>query len=413
MESLSASKGPAFSLFAARFAYSLNWILAGAILPLIQRSFQATIAEMGVVVGALIAGAGLFALPAGVAAARWGPKATALGGLAVMGLGSVASGAAPSLLALDASRFITGAGSAFFFAPALNLLSVTYRGNPRGWAIGLFNGGTSLGGAIGVVGGVELGIALGWRPVFVLGGVLLLVVALVNLWALPSPIQAPRDAQRTGLGSPSRGSVFRSRALWILAIGLAGTFSVSVVVPQFLTSYVATNHPQWGLESASGVIALWYLASFPGSLVGGTWFRSRGSRISVLGVHGLVLGGLVALIPLLGFYPLLGTLLVGGGIIGSAYTLEYLLPTVAAEQWREQYSLAIGFLGTIQLLVSSGIVIIIGSTASSFGFTDAWLLAALLSVLPLGMFLVASSANGGSVPPRRRQARVLGSRLLN
>ena len=129
----------ATTLLLARIVYAFNWYNIGAVLSFVGTAFSATTFELGIVLGAFLIGAGIFLIPAGLAAMRWGNRTVSLFALVLMGAFSLASAVAPNWIVLAALRFGAGAGAAFFFAPALGLIASYYPSGEQGPIIGLFN----------------------------------------------------------------------------------------------------------------------------------------------------------------------------------------------------------------------------------------------------------------------------------
>src|ERR1700709_284997 len=75
-------------------------------------------AQAGVLSASYAAGPLLVALPAGLLAARAGPRRTVIGGLLLLGVASVAFGFAHEFLLLDAARFTHGAARPRIWAGA-------------------------------------------------------------------------------------------------------------------------------------------------------------------------------------------------------------------------------------------------------------------------------------------------------
>ncbi|MFC7103679.1 MFS transporter [Nonomuraea rubra] len=126
----------------------------------------------------------------------FGYRKAFLGGLAVFTITTLAAGLAPATGWLVASRLLQGAGAAMMMPQVLTLIQRNYHGAARGRAIGLWSlvisGGIVVGQALG---GILLGLGLGWRLVFltlVPIGALLLVA---GLRVLP----ADEGGGRTGL----------------------------------------------------------------------------------------------------------------------------------------------------------------------------------------------------------------------
>jgi MFS family permease len=132
-------------------------------------------AQAGVLSAAYAAGTLIFSLPAGLVAARFGPRRTVIYGLLLLGISSVAFGFAHTFLLLDAARFAQGAAGALIWSGALTwLVSVSppeKRGSVIGTALGTAVAGALFGPALGA-----LAATVGTEKVF--SGVLLVALAL-------------------------------------------------------------------------------------------------------------------------------------------------------------------------------------------------------------------------------------------
>jgi MFS family permease len=110
-------------------------------------------AQAGVLSASYAAGTLLASLPAGLLAARVGPKRTVISGLMLLGCASVVFGFANQFLLLDAARLTQGAAGALIWSGALTWLVTESPPERRGAVIG-----TALGTAVA---GALLGPALG------------------------------------------------------------------------------------------------------------------------------------------------------------------------------------------------------------------------------------------------------------
>jgi MFS family permease len=148
-------------------------------------------AQAGVLSASYAAGTLLLALPAGLLAARFGPRRTVIWGLLVLGLSSVVFGFAEDFLLLDAARFTQGAAGALIWSGALTWLITTApperRGAVIGTALGMAVAGALLGPALGA-----LAAEVGTEPIF--SAVLGVAVALA-LFAARLPEAAPPEPQ--------------------------------------------------------------------------------------------------------------------------------------------------------------------------------------------------------------------------
>jgi MFS family permease len=132
-------------------------------------------AQAGVLSAAYAAGTLVFSLPAGLVAARLGPRRTVIYGLLLLGVASVAFGFAHTFVLLDLARFAQGGAGALIWSGALTwLVSVSppeKRGSVIGTALGTAVAGALFGPALGA-----LAATVGTEQVF--SGVLLVALAL-------------------------------------------------------------------------------------------------------------------------------------------------------------------------------------------------------------------------------------------
>lgn len=151
-------------------------------------------AQAGVLSASYAAGTLVFSLPAGLLAARLGPRRTVIGGLLLLGCASVVFGFAHEFLLLDAARFTQGAAGALIWSGALTWLITASpperRGSVIGTALGTAVAGALLGPALGAL-AAEVGTEL------VFSAVLVVAIALAAFAArLPEGEAPERQALR-------------------------------------------------------------------------------------------------------------------------------------------------------------------------------------------------------------------------
>jgi MFS family permease len=395
---------PSSALFVVRVVYAFNWYNIGAVLPLIGASLLASPAQLAIVLGAFLLGVGIFQIPAGLAAVRWGSRRVSLFGVAVFGLAGVASAFAPTWPTLAVIRFIGGVGAAFFFSPALSLIASYFPPGERGPVIGFYNGGFSVGGAIGLVGGVWLGLAYGWPAALGVGGLALLATTGAAYLVLPKQ-RAEGSTSGTAAVYASGRSVLGSRSIWGLSLALTGFWTAIYLVAQDFVDYVHTAHAAWGVGVAGILTAVVVVAAFPGGPFGG-WIGERGAdRRLLVGGFGALVGGLVLLIPFATLWTIGPLFLALGFLDGVVYAILYLIPTYLPETQGEGLALGVGVVNSIQVLLGSGFVVLFGVLVETVGYTGAWLYAGLLSLALLpALFLVAPNRGSARATSRARQA---------
>src|SRR5262249_13330529 len=118
-------------------------------------------------------GAGSFALVlaslllvAGAVGDRFGRKGALLAGIALFGIGSLASGFAGSGAALIATRALTGIGGALIMPGTLSTITSVFPPEERARAVGIWAGFAGAGGTLGMLGAGWMLDAYSWPAIF-------------------------------------------------------------------------------------------------------------------------------------------------------------------------------------------------------------------------------------------------------
>ncbi len=365
-------------------------------LPLIGSNLAVDPAGLGIVLASFLVGVGLFQVPAGLAAVRYGNRNVCLSGLAGMALACVGSGFARTWPELALFRFAAGVGAAFFFAPALSLIASYFPRGQQGPIIGLYNGGFSVGGAFGLFVGAYLGTALGWGPALAIGGVALLGTSLACFAALP-----PERVEGPGRSSAELWATGRralgSRSIWALSLALTGFWAVVYDVAQYFVEFARTVHPGWGYGVAAALSAAVVVISFPTGPFGG-WLAERGRDRRLLAA---IFGSGVALaafaIPYASLVEIAPLLLGLGALDGIVFAILYLIPAYLPETQGHGLALGVGIVNSIQVLVGSLLAATFGLLIGLYGFTWAWIFAGAvgLGLIPFLGLVAPSRATSG------------------
>jgi len=365
-------------LLVARIVYAYNWYDIGGVLPLIGTRFGIGTVELGIVLASFLLGAALFQLPAGYVAMRWGSRTTSIAALGVMGSFALASAASPNWVVLALLRFGAGGGAAFFFAPALGLVTAYYPSGRRGFVVGAFIAGFSVGSGIGLFASASLGPILGWALPIGAGGALLIGVALAAVLLLPATPHETRTPSR-GLWSASL-PVLRSPGLWGVAVGGGGLWGGYYIAAQYFVTFAHQVHPGWSLALAAAAPTVMIAVEVPGGPLGG-WFgeRSRDMRRALV-AWGIVAGILLAAVPFLSLGTELAAFAVLGFSDGVTFTLLYLIPTYLPEVSGNRVALGLALVNFVQILIGSAIALGFAFVAATTGYVVAWIFAAAATV---------------------------------
>lgn len=374
------------SVISSRIVYSTNWFNISPALLLIARDLRVDLPALGVLTSSFLLGAGIFQVPAGIMAARRGPKNTAQLGMLILSLSAIGEGLSVNFPMIVASRFLLGLGAALFFAPAIGVLTPLFREEEEGFVIGLYNGAFNIGGGLGLFAWALVIQALDWRAGLVLGGVIGLIVTAIGQVVVPKDIVLPerRGAMRMAM---------KSRNVWLIAVGVIGLWGGIFTTSQFLHSYLETV---FLIPTAlAGLMAsLIMFSSIIGGPVGGHLsdrFRQRkvfilvpglGASIglAVIGLSqpgGLWFNSLWFLIPVVGF------------LDAMVFTTMYASARQYPEVGRQYAPLAISIMNSAHILGSFGIPIAFTLLVSAYNYSAGWFFLGGLAIsLMLLIFLL-------------------------
>jgi len=222
----------------ASFVSFLDGTLVNVALPAIRRELGGGIATQQWVVDAYLVTLGALILVAGSISDVVGRILVVRIGLVGFGIASVAIAAAPNPELLIAARAVQGIAGALLVPSSLALISANFESAPRGRAIGIWTGMTSVAMLIGpFVGGLFVDL-VSWRLAFLVN-VVPIGVTLALLHAL-----GQRDRRTPGARIDVLGAV-------LCTVGLGG-----VVVALIEQPALGWSHPViWGSLTA-GVLAL-------------------------------------------------------------------------------------------------------------------------------------------------------------
>ncbi len=362
-------------LVAMRAGYAYNWFDVGPALPGIGGAFSVGPAQWGLLVAAFLAGAGLLQVPAGLLGRRYGNRPVSLGGAALLAVFGVASGLAPSYLALLAFRVAAGAGAGLFFSPAISLVAGLYPEGRRGLPVGGFSSAFSGGAAAGVMATALAIPYIGFHWALVLGGAGLGVLTIAGALAVPPSVgAAPARAPR-----PVPLSALRYRGVWAIGIGFIGMEGATFATGQFIVPYGELLRG-WSAPIAGAVGMMFLLPSVVGGPVGGPIAdRRRNHRTQLAAAAAL---GALALAGL-PFVGLAGTIAIGATFsfaYGFAYAVMYVVPHYWREVPPDEVPLAIGLFNAIQLAGGASVAYLFGRIVALASYALAWEVLAVLEV---------------------------------
>ena len=353
------------------------------VVPLYASSLGADAFQVGLINAAFLFTAGVVSLPLGLLSDRIGRKFLILGGLLLSAGSSFLLSFSTSAFQMVAIYLIFGLGLAMF-APTMmsyvaDITPATHLGRAYGWYTTALYGGMSVGPAVGGM----VAEWVGYRPLFTVSGLVILLVFGIAFCFLPRarhvvPKRPPERDTREAMKDLSRNAPLL--ACWLVTLG--GCFALGMFV-----TFVPLHAQEQGVTAGEiGLIfavqaAFNALSRIPfGRLSDKVARRSRFVVVGLLGVSAAIAGfGMASSMPLF--------LLCGAGLgvsMGIAFTaIGALIPEVVSADSR---GLAMGGYNSsiyIGMMLSS---LVMGALAGELGFRDCFFIVALANAVTTGLF---------------------------
>ena len=359
--------------------------------PLIQDELHLSAFQLGLLSSVFYYSYVLLMAPAGWLTERLGAKLMLGLGLGIWSLATFLTGLTTGFATLLALRLMLGVGECVAFPCASKLLAHVYDVAQLGRGNGIMSFGYLLGPAVGTLLGGLLMANVGWRPVF-------LVFGLVSaLWLLPwrsVRIGPPVRSEALTGPAPSFSRILRQRALWGAALGLFSSNYSFYFMLAWLPYYLVKARG-FSVETMA-LIASWaYLLNAVAALATGwltdRWIRAGRSPSAVYrgimtlnhvgGV--LCMGGMVILPPAATIAVLFAYQVLAGVASPGLFAIPQIFagPT-AAGRWVGVHNSIGGIAGLVAPALTG---ILVGSSGQ---FSSAFIVAAAMSAVGLIGWLV-------------------------
>lgn len=393
------------SLLLARVLYSANWFNIASIFFLIAADLRQDISMLGLVTASFIIGVGIFQVPAGILAAKFGASKIAVSGILIASFCALLTGISNDILQIAILRFIVGMGMACFFGPSVIMISQYLGKRSEGLGIGLINSAHAIGGIIGVFGWVILAQLYGWRTSLIIGGALGLATGIILIIsALVVKPQVKTQDERIPPGntvneqdkSPDtegrisplalRRTLF-NRSLVILGLTLLSFQAGSSIILTFVVYYLVGSMKidltiAGFIGSLNLIIALLFSPMF-----GRVYDRTKKTK------NILIISGLLAAIGVCGMsvpsvYIIIPSMIISAVFLSAGFVIVYAEAkrTSSAQRLDPNYqTLAVSFVNGISLFGAFWIPVLFSFSVDLIGFSNAWILGGfivLIFILP-------------------------------
>ncbi len=195
-------------------------------LPEMVRDFSWNKAQQGLAMSAIFWTYTALQIPSGILVDRYGVRLPYLIGFLIWSIATASTALVTGLASLMAIRFLVGMGESVVTPASMRYIRLHFAEKERGFAVGLYMTGTKLGPALGFPVCAYLVAAHGWRPMYLLIGLVSFLwlvpwmswVKRDDIAALPRSRQ-PADAAREAVRRVRAGEVLRSPVIWGVIIG--------------------------------------------------------------------------------------------------------------------------------------------------------------------------------------------------
>ena len=306
-------------------------------------------------------------------------------------------------------RFLLGAGESANWPAATKAVSEWFPKRERGWAVALFDSGSSIGGAIAplLVIGLYYYFDKAWRPTFILTGTLGFLWLVAWRWLYFPPEEHPRiseaelkmildDRQEERIAEKRTGPPLAWRDLIKLpqTWGIIAARTMTDPIWFFITDWFAIYLVAKGIDPEQGLLAFWipFVAADLGNFFGGgmsSWLIRRGwpvlrARKAVVIFGGL---GMALLIPTIftgNLFAIAGLFAISTFAYASFSTMALVLPSDLYRS--ESVATVSGMSGTGAGLGTIISTYLIGYVADRYSFEPILIAASLVPLV--GMVLV-------------------------
>ncbi len=369
------TKSAIASLVAARIIYATNWLNIGAIFVLMEGTLNVGVIGLGTLTSAFYLGLGLAQVPAGIMAARLGPKKVVVAGIMVSSAATLAISTSTQLVQVAVIRFVVGAGMALVFAPAVVLVADYFGGSRAGVGVGVFNSAYDVGGILGLYVWVIVASAVGWQSSLLLSGGLGIVTGGLVAYCVPGDSKSLEFR----IEVPALMRILKDPGLILLGLGALGLSIGNILISTFMIYYL-NKSLGISLEAAGLVAAMVVAIPILTALWGGRLYDGirKPRLLMMLSGSGMAVALLLTSVPSLAVAAI-GTVL-GGVVSGVGFTVTFAWARDLNAAEPEYDGLSIAWVNGISLTGAFVPPLIFSSIARSSGYSVAWLAGAALCV---------------------------------
>jgi len=369
----------AVSILVARIVYAVNWFNIGSLFPFISKEFNQDVSYLGQLSGFFLLGIGLFQIPGGLFATKYGSRRSAILGILLSSIAVIISSLTTQITVFVILRFIVGLGMAFFFSAGVTLITTYLGKRSEGTGIGLLNSFQAIGGIIGIFGWILVADVFGWRLSLILSGILGVVIGLMMIFLLPVETRSQTTISLSLLRKILFSRFLISLGIILTATQLAWGLTVSFIVFYLIDKMKIT--PEFaGVISSIPLIV--YVFTSP--ITGKIYDKSNNSKLLLL-IFSIMLGislmvnGLNNLIAITLSMVLVGFFATGGFTI--LYAITRKIESTTLTQGQEYATLNVSWINGISLMGISWVPVAFSLIINQTGYSIAWFIGGAITLI--------------------------------
>ena len=387
MNRRSAISSGTISLLIARIIYAINWFNIGSLFPFISKEFNQDVSYLGQLSGFFLLGIGLFQIPGGLFATKFGSRRSAILGILLSSIAVIISSLTTQIAVFVILRFIVGLGMAFFFSAGVTLITTYLGKRSEGTGIGLLNSFQAIGGIIGIFGWILVAEVLGWRLSLIMSGILGVAIGLTMIFLLPVETQI-----RTTISISLLRKLLFSRYLISLGVILTATQLAWGLTVSFFVFYLIDRmkiSPEFaGIISSIPLVV--YVFTSP--ITGKIYDKSNNSKWLLL-IFSIMLGISIMMNSLDNLTAVILSAIFVGFFATGGFTIIYAITRKieSTTQGQEYATLNVSWINGISLMGISWVPVVFSLIINQAGYSIAWFIGGAITLILTIPILALSS----------------------
>jgi MFS family permease len=377
------------SLLIARIIYAINWFNIGSLFPFISKEFNQDVSYLGQLSGFFLLGIGLFQIPGGLFATKFGSRKSAILGILLSSIAVIISSLTTQIAVFVILRFIVGLGMAFFFSAGVTLITAYLGKRSEGTGIGLLNSFQAIGGIIGIFGWILVAEVLGWRLSLIMSGILGVAIGLTMIFLLPVETQI-----RTTISISLLRKLLFSRYLVSLGVILTATQLAWGLTVSFFVFYLIDRmkiSPEFaGIISSIPLIV--YVFTSP--ITGKIYDKSNNSKWLLL-IFSIMLGISTMMNSLDNLTAVILSAIFVGFFATGGFTIIYAITrkieSTTLTHGQEYATLNVSWINGISLMGISWVPVVFSLIINQAGYSIAWFIGGAITLILTIPILALSS----------------------